>query len=182
MTQNREPPAYQEYPAQMMAKFEYREMSLTGRGLLYTLRLECWVNRRVPSDPTRLARVLGLAQSEIAIALREVAPFFVETEGHLSSRELEDYRLHLEATRERQREGGRKGAEMTNGALSGKPPGKPPGKPSGDPQVTRRGSRGSTPGSSVQSKPTQSKPTQHHGGAFGSGLTAEDYRRATRGE
>ena len=48
MAQNREPPAFQEYAAAMMAKTDYRLMSLAGRGLLYTMRLECWVNLTCP--------------------------------------------------------------------------------------------------------------------------------------
>ena len=47
MAQNREPPAFQEYTASVVAKTEYRVMSLESRGLHYTMRLdlECWVNR-----------------------------------------------------------------------------------------------------------------------------------------
>lgn len=59
MAQHRDPPAYQEYAASMMARTEYRVLSLEGRGLLYTLRNECWVNGQLPADPATLARVLG---------------------------------------------------------------------------------------------------------------------------
>lgn len=34
MAQNREAPAFQEYAASLMARTDYREMSLEGRGLL----------------------------------------------------------------------------------------------------------------------------------------------------
>ena len=50
MAQNRTPPAYQEYAASVIANGDYRVLSLAERGLLYTLKLECWVNHRVPKD------------------------------------------------------------------------------------------------------------------------------------
>ena len=39
MTPNRTAPAYQEYAASVMAKTQYRVLSLTERGLLYTLSM-----------------------------------------------------------------------------------------------------------------------------------------------
>jgi len=41
MTPNRTAPAYQEYAASMMARLEYRTLTLPQRGLLYSMRLEC---------------------------------------------------------------------------------------------------------------------------------------------
>jgi hypothetical protein len=41
MAQHREAPAFQEYPASIMARIEYRAMTLEGRGLFITLRYEC---------------------------------------------------------------------------------------------------------------------------------------------
>ncbi|MDD2775937.1 MAG: hypothetical protein PHU06_08275 [Gallionella sp.] len=38
MTQNREPPAYQEYAATMLANKNFRLMSLEERGLFFTMR------------------------------------------------------------------------------------------------------------------------------------------------
>ena len=177
MTQNREAPAYQEYAAQMMARIDYRVMSLSGRGLLYTLRNECWVNGCVPADAGRLAKVLGVALEEVASALDEVRPFFVEKDGMLRSQELDDYRMHIDERRERQREGGRKGAEMTNGAVSGKPPGKPR-----VPRRDGRGSAGGSPGGSlVQNSQVQNSPIHGiDGGAERQWVN--DYERASRGQ
>lgn len=72
MAQNRDAPAYQEYAASVMAKTQYRVLSLSERGLLYTLKLECWVNREMPSDPATLARVLGFDAADVARALPQV--------------------------------------------------------------------------------------------------------------
>lgn len=110
MAQNREPPAFQEYAAAMMAKTDYRLMSLAGRGLLYTMRLECWVNRRLPPDAPRLARVLGFDVAEVAALMPEVRPFFAIDEAGLFCPELEDYREHVNDRRQKQSEGGKKTA------------------------------------------------------------------------
>lgn len=110
MAQNREPPAFQEYAAAMMAKTDYRLMSLAGRGLLYTMRLECWVNRRLPPDASRLARVLGFDVEEVAALMPEVRPFFAIDEAGLFCPELEDYREHVNDRRQKQSEGGKQTA------------------------------------------------------------------------
>ncbi len=65
MTQNRNPPAYQEYAASMLASKEFRLMTLEQRGFLYTLKLECWENQQVPSDHEELAKYLGVQGDEI---------------------------------------------------------------------------------------------------------------------
>ena len=74
MAQSRDAPAYQEYPANFMARIQYRVMSLAERGLLLTLRHECWVNKQVPADPCTLARMLGYEVDEVAAALPAVLP------------------------------------------------------------------------------------------------------------
>ncbi|MDE2434429.1 MAG: hypothetical protein KGN37_16465 [Burkholderiales bacterium] len=110
MAQNRDAPAYQEYAASVMAKTQYRVLSLTDRGLLYTLKLECWVNQRMPADPAFLARVLGLDVDEVAASLPKVMPFFERDGPDLICPELEDYRAHLDSRREKLSEAGKKGA------------------------------------------------------------------------
>ena len=76
MPQHREPPAFQEYAATMMASIDFRTMSLAARGLLYTMRLECWVNRQLPSDPVRLTHMLGFDATEVSALLPKVIGFF----------------------------------------------------------------------------------------------------------
>jgi len=110
MVQNRDAPAFQEYAAATMARVEYRTMSLAARGLLYTMRLECWVNRGVPADAAVLAKILGFSCGEIAAALPEVMPFFAVADGRLVSPELDNYRAHLDAIRAAQSKGGKLGA------------------------------------------------------------------------
>ena len=114
MSQNREAPAYQEYAAAMLARIEYRTMTLPQRGLLDTMRRECWVNRRLPGRHDLLAKVLGVTEQEIDACLPAVMPFFSESEGYIFCPELEDYRKHLEEHRARKVEGGKRGADITN--------------------------------------------------------------------
>jgi hypothetical protein len=113
--QNRDAPAYQEYAAAMMAKIEYRTMSLAARGLLYSMRLECWVNDQLPADPEMLAKVLGFASDEIKTALPEVQSFFANVGGFLISPELDNYKIHLAEGKKRMSAGGKKGMEERYG-------------------------------------------------------------------
>ena len=108
--QSRDAPAFQEYAASMMAKIEYRTLSLAERGLLYTMRLECWVNDRLPADSVRLAKVLGYSPGEVAGALPGLLAFFVEQDGFYSSPELDNYKLHLADSKKRMSDGGKKSA------------------------------------------------------------------------
>lgn len=114
MSQNREPPAYQEYASSMLAKFEFRNLSLAQRGLLYTMRLECWVNGFLPCNEQQLARVLGITPQEVTSALPALKPFFNFTGESITSPELDDYKKHLADRREKQSAGGKRGAKTIN--------------------------------------------------------------------
>lgn len=152
MAQNRDAPAFQEYPASMMARLPYRTMSLAGRGLLYSLRLECWVNRCVPADPRTLAKVLGYECAEVEKALHEVMPFFTVENGALYCPELEDYRTHIANIREKQSQGGKQGAAKTNCKRQQPEPQAEAGNPTSHPRVTRE--------SLVKSSPVKSSPVK----------------------
>lgn len=148
--QKRSAPAFQEYASDMIARFEYRTLTLPQRGLLYSMRLECWVNQFLPESTDVLARILGFDHKEVAAELPYVMPFFQCENGRITSPELEAYRAHIEAIRERKSSGGRLGAEKTNAgrkpkrskAFAGIPTGNaqamPPGIPSGDSRVSHR--------------------------------------------
>lgn len=114
----------------MMARVEYRTMTLIERGLLYTMRLELWVNRTLPSDPAKLAKLLGFDRAEVESALPAVSAFLQENNGLLTCPELEHYRAHLTAIREAQSSGGKRGAKTTN-EMKSKPRGRS-GNSSGD--------------------------------------------------
>lgn len=115
MSQNRPPPAYQEFAAQMLADIRFRMLSPAERGLLWTMRLECWVNHGLPSGAAQLAKVLGFSQSEMEAALPSVMPFFRIENGLLVCPELEDYRAYLATIRSKQSEGGKQSAASKKG-------------------------------------------------------------------
>lgn len=118
MSQNRDAPAYQEYAASIMAQLPFRTMTLQDRGLLYTMRLECWVNMHLPRSHNDLAKVLGLPIGEVVGSLAAVMPFFKVVEGFIISPELENYRAHLEDRKNKQSHGGKRGSSITNGRRS----------------------------------------------------------------
>ena len=91
MAQNRDAPAYQEYAAAMLAQIPFRTMTLQERGLLFTMRLECWVNIQLPNNRIALAKVLGMPVNEVAESLPAVMPFFEIVDGFILSPELENY-------------------------------------------------------------------------------------------
>lgn len=149
MAQNRKPPAFQEYAAEMMARVDYRSLSLAERGLLYTMRLECWVNRLLPSDPVVLGKILGFDASQIAAILPNVMLFFGVENGQIFCPELDDYRAHISTIRAKQSDGGKQGAAMTNGkanrpekpsrsVTTGKSPGYSSGESAGNSRVESR--------------------------------------------
>jgi len=114
MSQNRDAPAYQEYAATILTQLPFRTMTLQDRGLLYTMRLECWVNVRLPHSQNDLAKVLGLTVAEVAGSLAAVMPFFEVVDGFIISPELENYRAHLEERKSKQSQGGKRGSAITN--------------------------------------------------------------------
>lgn len=116
--QNRTPPAYQEYAAAMMSRIEYRTLTLPQRGLLYSMRLECWVNQLLPESPSVLARILGFDASEVAAELPYVMQFFACENGRIFAPDLEAYREHLDERHKRQSDA----AKATNEKRWGRKP------------------------------------------------------------
>lgn len=51
---NRDAPAYQEYAETIFAQLPFRTMTLQECGLLYTMRLECWVSMRLPQNTPKV--------------------------------------------------------------------------------------------------------------------------------
>ncbi|MDA9076303.1 hypothetical protein N9K17_05420 [Burkholderiaceae bacterium] len=102
----------------MLANVNFRQMPLAARGLLYTLRLECWENHRLPADSKKLSSVLRFDEAEIIAAMQWLDPFFQTNDGWITSPDLEDYRTHLAGQRKAQSVGGKKGAAKTNAGKS----------------------------------------------------------------
>lgn len=114
MTQNRRPPAYQEYAAETLSQLPFRMMSLQERGLFITMRLECWVNKQLPSDPLAISKAFGLSADEVALSLPAVMKFFKLEGEFIICPELEDYRAHLDERKLKQSQDGKTGIIITN--------------------------------------------------------------------
>ena len=124
-----------------MAKTQYRVGSLSERGLLYTLKLECWVNREMPSDLATLARVLGFDAADVAAALCRCC-HSLPSKARPDLPELDDYRAHIDGRREAL-EAGKRARQNEQQA-----PGT--GRPDSHPQ----------PGRGPLVKPSQAKPAK----------------------
>ncbi|MDP2786186.1 MAG: hypothetical protein Q8O38_16580 [Sulfurimicrobium sp.] len=174
MAQNRPPPAFQEYAAATMASTHYRVMSLAERGLMYSMRLECWVNTGLPENPATIAKILGFSFEDVKAALPGVMPLFANHGGMIICPELEDYRAHLKGIREKQSNGGKRGAEITNskqpterkdGASDSA------GDSAGDSRLTRR----VTDGSLVKPSPVHLNQNQQSGSGIAIDPWLEDF-------
>lgn len=116
----RKAPAYQEYASDLIAEARFKTLSLAERGLLYSMRLQCWVDGAIPRDLIDLARLLGAETAEVQAALTpKVLRFFVMEDGHLVDPELQEQRARQEARREQLADAGRAGAERKHGKSYG---------------------------------------------------------------
>lgn len=106
----RSAPAFQEYASDMIARLDYRTLTLPQRGLLYSLRLELWVNQFLPESSEMIGRILGYDPAEVAAELPYVMPFLACENGRIFSPELEAYREHLNERHARQSDA----AKLTN--------------------------------------------------------------------
>ena len=89
-------PAYMFYASDTMADRRYREMTLEERGLFLSILNECWVNRSVPSDISRLAKWLSYGKDEIEGSLTSnVLSFFEVKDQDLISPDIERYRKEV---------------------------------------------------------------------------------------
>lgn len=153
--QDREPPAYLEYAAAMLASRTKRLMTATELGVAWAMKLECWVNRSVPAEPGALAVILGLDTAEVTAALPAVMPFFAYVGEEIVCPELENYRAYLLRIRTAQSEGGKRGSVVLHkkrGPSKTRANKGPEGDSVSNSQVTQLG----THDSSIQ--PNSSKP------------------------
>lgn len=73
----RPPPAFQEYAHTMLSNDAWRSMTMAERGLLVTLRYECWANGSIAADTTLLSRVLHIESAALeAMFTTSVRSFF----------------------------------------------------------------------------------------------------------
>lgn len=131
---SRKPPAFQCYAANILTDKNFRKMSLSERGLFFTMYLESWANERLPTNSEELAKYLGLNYEQIKTNLSQyVIAFFTTLDGEYVCPELEDYRHSLEVRRQKQSTGGIDGArrkknkQQNQSNIEGQPIGIPEG-------------------------------------------------------
>ena len=102
--EKRPPPGYLEYASDTLSKRAFRELDAAQRGLLYSIKLELWVNHTLPSSHQKLARILGFDVDFISKNLTELMPFLDVVGDDLVFRELEIYRAKQKVRRDAQSE------------------------------------------------------------------------------
>src|SRR4030095_16024975 len=109
----RPPPAFQQYASDLLANESYRLMSLPERGLLETLRLQCWVSGSVPKDCALLSRLTGIPADQIDKALTPGVLAFFEPKSseRLVCPELVKQRGRMDEKRAERARSGEKGAK-----------------------------------------------------------------------
>ncbi|MFM1911820.1 MAG: hypothetical protein RJB18_1211 [Pseudomonadota bacterium] len=111
----RKPPAYQEYAATTLSTREFKFMTMEERGLLYTIKLDCWLNNSIPSNHEELAKYFGVPVEQINSAFTDNVKSFLKHVGNsYECIDIEIYRNQLNARLEKQSKGGKKGAKITN--------------------------------------------------------------------
>jgi hypothetical protein len=110
-----QPPAYQEYPADILNDVNFIQMSMAERGLLWTMRMLCWKNICLPADNTTLAKVLMIPEEILdSIIHPRVQDFFkvdLNDPTKVICPSLEDYRFEILKRRERRSKAGKAGAD-----------------------------------------------------------------------
>jgi len=125
-------PYFPLYAENIIANRHYRSMTLVERGLFISILLECWPNESVPSEPEKMAKVLGFNSEHIkAIPMDNIMKFFKIRGSEIISPELEAKRKEFLETREKKAAGGRLGAERKKAKKQGNPEGIPIGSPKG---------------------------------------------------
>lgn len=163
----------------MLASIHFRMLSPAERGLLWTMRMECWVNHALPKCPAQLAKVLGFPEHVVAAGLPMLMPFFAEESGLLVCPELENYRAHLAGIRAKQAAGGKEGAAKTNGKR--KPIKTPTAEGIHEESCNPRVTRSLTRDSLVHSNSVQPIKNQSLEGGDSSDAWLGDYERASSG-
>ena len=128
----RKPPAFQCYASNLIADKYYRLMQPIERAIWASIYLECWVNEKLPANPSDLSKWLGFSLKDVEEGLtKNVMNFFKIENGLIFCPELEDYRTELSIKRVKQSIGGKEGAKRKKEkallSLEGTPIGTPLG-------------------------------------------------------
>jgi len=100
-------PAFQWYPKDALSSIRLSMLSLEEEGAYRRALDFCWLHGSIPSDTTKLIRLIGKGCTlEVAEAIK---PMFEEVDGQLFHERLEQERTKQKAFREKQAENGKRG-------------------------------------------------------------------------
>lgn len=119
----RAPPAFQIYPADMLASECFYQLSVGARGLVLSIWFAAWVDKTVPAEPRRLAGAIRCTESEVAANLDEVLKSgLIQRQpgdsGRLMVDELERQRTRLYERRRQQASAGSRGGQIAQARLA----------------------------------------------------------------
>jgi hypothetical protein len=175
------PPAYQEYPGDIMKTEAYMRMSSSALGLAWRMRKLCW-GHNLPHDMELLAKLLHWDLAELErdfpqtlAAYGGERPMFAITDGRVHCTELDEQWENVMAGRELMSEGGKRGAAAKAERK---------GTPEPTPKGTRKGrSRDERDERDEMNRAEESFDSgiSREGCARESKEPANDYERASRG-
>lgn len=186
----RQPPAFQCYASDWLARESFRLASLEERGLLFTMLCHVWVNNSLPAEPESLARLLGDMPQTVSRALSErvLESFERDANGRLICPELASLKVEYLARHDERSRSGKRGAKAKWG--KGKREiAEPMATPSREPMATPEKSRAEfskgklSKDESIEKKILLSQEHREWIDAYDNAETADAaaYRRQSRG-
>jgi uncharacterized protein YdaU (DUF1376 family) len=103
-------PAFQFYPRDFLIDGNVAAMSLQERGAYITLLCLCWQEQTLPTDPKRLAHMVGVGAPAFSKLWPALKTCFQEVDGRLVHPRLEKERDKQRQRRELAKENGHRGA------------------------------------------------------------------------
>lgn len=110
----RNPPAFQCYASDWLARESFRLATLQERGLLFTMLNQVWVSDSLPENPAELAKLLGLSLDVVNSALtdRVLTHFQANGDGRLTCPELAELKSKYLSHHAERSAAGKRGAEV----------------------------------------------------------------------
>lgn len=103
------------YVRDWLAEESVALMTLAAKGAYMDLMCRCWMGGSIPAEPSKLARLLGVTESDFEDLWLELEPHFVEeSDGRLYHPRVREERAESEELYRKRSEAGRKGAAVTN--------------------------------------------------------------------
>ena len=143
-------PAFQFYPKDFITDGNVAAMSLEERGAYITLLCLCWQECSLPTDPKRLAIMVGVPHKAFLRFWPAIVPCFVEQGGRLVQPRLEKERAKQVDFRRRQSEAGKASAagrqpNGNRGSTTVQPDQQPNQQPDDNQGATERQPEGNSP-------------------------------------